>query len=40
MRIPTWIYADCSVENRSGIEAMLQNKDLKVVELDKRVWST
>ena len=36
----TWIYADSTVKDRSGIEAMLENKDLQVIESDRRLWGT
>ncbi|UJR38310.1 hypothetical protein I4U23_030980 [Adineta vaga] len=36
----TWIYADSTVEHRSGVEAMLQNDDLKVIEAEERHWGT
>jgi len=35
-----WIYADSTVEHRSGTEAMLQNEDLKVIESEQRRWGT
>jgi NCS1 family nucleobase:cation symporter-1 len=37
---PAWIYADSTVEHRSGIEAMLKNEDLKIVEPERRLWGT
>jgi NCS1 family nucleobase:cation symporter-1 len=37
---PAWIYADSTVKHRNGVEAMLQNDDLKVIEVEERRWGT
>ncbi|CAF1078916.1 unnamed protein product [Adineta steineri] len=38
MKLPTWLYADHSVQDLSGREAFLSNEDLKPVEPARRLW--
>ncbi|CAF1013054.1 unnamed protein product [Adineta ricciae] len=35
---PGWIYADPTVRHQTGIKAILQNDDLKVIEAEQRYW--
>ncbi|UJR38909.1 hypothetical protein I4U23_031577 [Adineta vaga] len=35
---PAWIYADATVRYQNGIKAMLENDDLKVIEVEKCHW--